>query len=233
MTVHVLVPPGKESLGRITKEDVKQVDINQTVNLINTENSAWRQLKDLANINFEAGDIVCIAGLCPRQTTFKIAELAKENKTNYMPGTGVDHRGVPIEPGKIQQRLAIEKNHYTVWPYLAVIGDPESAKLSFEILEHLESKDYWPEYEPEVASIEHVLAIVSATGYWETPDWFKVVDMSIRDLEIAPVMYASHNWHDWIAFYPANGNFKLENHSQLHPVWVAGSEKPLEYWERG
>jgi len=49
-------------------------------------------------------------------------------------------------------------------------------------------------------------------------------------LELAPVMYASHMWHDWIAFYPANGNFKLENHAQLHPVWLAGSTKPLEYW---
>lgn len=233
MTVHVLVPPGKEALARITKEDVKQVDINQTVNLINTEESAWRQLKDLSSINFEAGDIVCLAGLCPRQTTFNIANIAKENKTNYMPGVGVDHRGIPIEVYKIQNRLPIEKNNYTVWPYLAVIGDPEAAKLSFEIIEHLESSSYWPEYVPETVTIEHVLAIVAGTGYWETPDWFKVVDMSIRDLEIAPIMYSSHNWHDWIAFYPANGNFKLENHSQLYPVWLAGSEKPLEYWERG
>jgi hypothetical protein len=233
MTFHVLVPPGKEALGRVTKEDIKQVDINQTVNLISTEDSPWRQIKDLSNINYEAGDVICVAGLCPRQTTFGIAELAKSNKANYMPGVGVDHRGVLIEAGKIQHRLPIEKNHYTVWPYLAVIGNPETAKLSFELLEHLESKDYWPEYVPEVATIEHILAIVSATGYWETPDWFRVVDMSIRDLEIAPVMYSSHNWHDWIAFYPANGNFKLENHSQLDPVWLAGSEKPLEYWERG
>ncbi len=233
MTVHVLVPPGKEALGRITKEDVKQVDVNQTVNLISTEESPWRQLKDLCTVSIEPGDIVCLAGLCPRQTTFKIAELAKQNKTNYMPGTGIDHRGVPIEAGKIMNRLAIEKNNYTVWPYLAVIGDPESAKLSFETIEHLESKDYWPEYEPETVLLEHVLAIVSVTGNWQVPDWFKVVDMSIRDLEIAPVMYSSHAWHDWIAFYPANGNFKLENHSQLHPVWLAHSEKPLEYWERG
>lgn len=233
MTVHVLVPPGKEALGRITKEDVKQVDVNQTVNLISTEESPWRQLKDLCTVSFEPGDIVCLAGLCPRQTTFKIAELAKQNKTNYMPGTGIDHRGVPIEAGKIMNRLAIEKNNYTVWPYLAVIGDPESAKLSFETIEHLESKDYWPEYEPETVLLEHVLAIVSVIGNWQVPDWFKVVDMSIRDLEIAPVMYSSHAWHDWIAFYPANGNFKLENHSQLHPVWLAHSEKPLEYWERG
>ncbi len=233
MTVHILVPPGKESMARITKEDVKQVDINQTVNLIRTEASAWRQVKDLSNIVYEAGDIVCIAGVCPRQTTFNVANLAKLNKTNYMPGTGVDHRGVQIEPNKIQHRLPIEKNYYTAWPYLAVIGDPESAKLSFELIEHLESKDYWPEYVPEEVLLEHVLAIVSATGSWETPSWFKIVDMSIRDLEIAPVMYSSHAWHDWIAFYPANGNFKLENHSQLHPVWLANSEKPLEYWERG
>lgn len=233
MTVHVLVPPGKEALARATKEDIKQVDVSQTVNLISTEESAWRQLKDISNINFEPGDIVCIAGLCPRQTTFKVAEIAKETSTNFMPGFGMDHRGVQIEPGKIQHRLPIEKNSYTAWPYLAVIGNPETAKLSFEIIEHLESETYWPEYVPETVLLEHVLAVVSGTGYWETPEWFKVVDLSIRDLELAPVMYSSHNWHDWIAFYPANGNFKLENHTQLHPVWLAGSEKPLEYWERG
>ena len=113
-----------------------------------------------------------------------------------------------------------------------IIGDPALAKKSFEILPELDSTVYWPNYTPEPGHvrIEHLLAVVAATGLWETPDWFKIVDLSVRDLELAPVMYASHMWHDWIAFYPANGNFKLENHSQLHPVWLAGSTKPLEYW---
>jgi hypothetical protein len=75
--------------------------------------------------------------------------------------------------------------------------------------------------------------VVFSTGHWQAPNWFKIVDMSVRNLELAPIMYAHHMWHDWIAFYPANGNFKLENHSQIYPVWLAESEKPLEYWRRG
>lgn len=65
---------------------------------------------------------------------------------------------------------------------------------------------------------------------WLAPDWFPVVDLSVRDLEISPVMYATNHWNDWIAFYPSNGAFKLENHAQLYPVWLDGSTKPLEFW---
>ena len=135
--------------------------------------------------------------------------------------------------GKINKRQPLEQNYQTAWPYLMVIGDPELAKTSFEIVEHLDSAEYWPNYFPDAPELIHLLGVVSLTGYWQTPEWFKLVDLSIRDLEIAPVMYASHTWHDWIAFYPANGNFKLENHTQLFPVWLDESEKPLEHWKRG
>lgn len=229
MTVFVITPPGKEDLAKVTTEDVKLVDISQPVVIVNTTDDANQQLKDIASLSLSPGDIICKAGTCLRQTTFNIANIAKERKENYMPGEGVDHRGVVIPTGKIRHRLAIENNLYTVWPYISVIGDPDSAKLSFEVIEHLDKNNYWPNYEPEVVLLEHLLAVASSVGNWKTPSWFKIVDMSIRDLEIAPVMYSSHAWDDWIAYYPANGNFKLENHSQLFPVWLAESKKPLEY----
>ena len=233
MTVYVIVPPGKEHLADITKEDAKIVDVNNNVVYVNTSNDPWQQLKAISEIPFQPGDIFCLAGLCPRRTTFDIAKLAAERKENYLPGQGVDHRGVPIEAGKIQHRLPIEKNHYTTWPYLGVVGDPETVAISIQLLDQLKVENFWPEYIPESVHLTHLLAIISATGMWIVPNWFKVVDMSIRDLELAPVMYSSHKWHDWIAFYPANGNFKLENHSQLLPVWLDESDKPLEYWHRG
>jgi hypothetical protein len=232
-TVYVITEPGKEHLADITKEDTKIVDVNINVIVVNTSNDPWEQLKSLTQIKFEPGDIFCLAGLCPRRTTFDIARLAADRNENYMPGVGVDHRGVVIESGKIQHRLPIENNNYTVWPYLGVVGNPDDANISFQVTQLLSVEVFWPEYIPEVVKLVHLLAAVSGTGTWYTPSWFKVVDMSIRDLELAPVMYSSHKWHDWIAFYPANGNFKLENHSQLLPVWLDESDKPLEYWKRG
>lgn len=233
MTLYVITPPEQDKLASVSKYDASFSSPPTKVEIVNVEESPLAQLKALSKLNLQPGDIICQAGLCIRRTVLEIVELAKTTKQNYMPGEGVDHRGVPIEPGKIQHRLPIEKNGQEVWPYVMVIGNPESAKLSFEIFEQLEADSYWHTYTPEVPTLNHLLGVVSMTGLWEMPKWFKVVDLSIRDLEIAPVMYASHMWHDWIAFYPANGNFKLENHSQLHPVWMAGSEKPLEHWARG
>lgn len=233
MTVHVIVQPGKQNHAEITKLDVSFVDPGVKVNFVEVEVDAWSQLKALSQLTLEAGDVICRAGLCPRQTTFEIAKLSVDHKQNYMPGVGVDHRGLEIPENKIKSRLALEKNGYQAWPYVLVVGDPESARLSFEIVENLDKSLYWQDYTPEEPTIEHILGIVLSTGLWSAPDWFKVVDMSVRNLELAPVMYANHMWHDWIAFYPANGNFKLENHSQILPVWLAESEKPLEYWRRG
>lgn len=232
MTLHIVTPPNYDEHVKITSMDAKFVNASIEINVVNVEQDPYSQVRQLATLDLKAGDIICLAGTCTRQSTVAIAELAAAKKINFMPGTGTDHRGVPIEPHKINARAPIEKNDITAWPYLMVIGDPELAKKSFEILPELDSALYWPNYvpEPDQVRIEHLLAAVASTGLWETPDWFKIVDLSVRDLELAPVMYASHMWHDWIAFYPANGNFKLENHSQLNPVWLAGSTKPLEYW---
>jgi len=231
MTFYILTAPGREAHALISMTDIQFVDASMPINIINVDADPYKQIEALATIAYNAGDVICIAGACPRHTTFQIAAIAAVNKVNYMPGSGVDHRGVTIQENKINARSAIEKNHSSAWPYIMVIGAPESAKLSFEILQHIPVELYWPNYVPEVATIEHLLAAVAAAGEWETPDWFKIVDMNIRDLELAHVMYASHNWDDWIAFYPSNGNFKLENHAQLLPVWLANSVKPLEYWK--
>ena len=230
MTFHILTVDEHSKHVEITRKDIKFTTVDHAINIVTMEATPLETIKKLSAIPFEAGDVICLAGLCPRKATFTIIDLAKERKENYMPGCGVDHRGVPIGPGKIKSRLPIEKNYQEAWPWLAVIGDPESAKLSFEVLLNLTPEDYWPVYTPETVEIPHLLSTLTMTGFWTAPAWFKVVDLSVRDLELAPVMYASHMWHDWIAFYPANGNFKLENHSQLHPVWLAQSEKPMEYW---
>jgi len=233
MTFYIIVPPGKDRLAEVSTIDIGLVSPGAGVELVKVDDIATSQLKTIASLNLEPGDVICFAGLCVRRTTLDIIELSKRNKLNYMPGSGVDHRGVPILPGKINKRKPIEKNYQTAWPYLMVIGDPESAKDSFELFEHLDPADYWSNYVPDTPEIIHLLGVISLSGNWQTPDWFRLVDLSIRDLEIAPVMYASHTWHDWIAFYPANGNFKLENHSQIFPVWLDSSEKPLEHWYRG
>jgi len=232
MTIHIIAPPDSDDHVKITSLDATLINASVELNVVNVEKDPYSQIKQLSTLDLKAGDIICMAGTCTRQSTIAIAQHAAAAHLNFMPGTGIDHRGVPIEPHKINARAAIEKNNNIAWPYIMIIGDPELAKKSFEILPDLDSAVYWPNYmpEPEHVRIEHLLAALAATGLWETPDWFKIVDLSVRDLELAPVMYASHMWHDWIAFYPANGNFKLENHSQLHPVWLAGSLKPLEYW---
>lgn len=234
MTIHIIAPPNSDEHIKITSMDARYVNASVDINIVNVELDPHSQIKQLASLELKAGDIICLAGTCTRQTTVAMVEIAVSTKVNLMPGLGVDHRGVPIEAHKINSRAPIEKNGMTAWPYVLVIGDPELAKKSFEILPELDSALYWPDYipEPDDLKIEHLLAILPVTGLWEAPAWFKVVDLSVRDLELAPVMYASHMWHDWIAFYPANGNFKLENHSQLLPVWLAGSTKPLEYWKQ-
>jgi len=233
MTLHIIAPPDSKEHIEVTSIDAKNVNASIDINVVHVEKDPYSQIKQLATLALAAGDVICFAGTCLRQTVSAIAEIAVKKKINFMPGSGVDHRGVPVQPHKINFRAAIEKNGHLAWPYLMVIGDPESAQKSFEILPELDSGLYWPNYvpEPESVRVEHLLAAIASTGFWETPEWFKIVDLSVRDLELAPVMYASHMWHDWIAFYPANGNFKLENHTQLHPVWLASSVKPLEYWK--
>lgn len=232
-TVYIVVRPGHEHLAEVTQKDIAIVDSDIKTILINTVSDPVAQITQLSLIKFESGDVLCLAGLCPRRLTFEYANIARERNENYMPAIGVDHRNVKLDANKIYNRAAIEKNHYNVWPYLAIVGNPDSASLSFELVQHIDKSLYWSHYEPEMPMLEHLLAVASSTGHWIMPDWFKVVDMSMRDLEIAPVMYSTHKWDNWIAFYPANGNFKLENHAQTNPVWLAGSSKPLEYWRNG
>jgi hypothetical protein len=233
MTLHIIAPPDSADHVKITSIDAKLVNASIEINVIEVPKDPYEQIKTLATVDFKAGDVLCLAGTCTRQTVHAIAEIAVNRKENYMPGCGVDHRIVPIDKNKINFRKPIEANEMLAWPYVMIIGNPELAKTSFEVFTSIDQSSYWPEYipDPDAVRIEHLLAAIAHTGLWETPDWFKVVDLSVRDLELAPVMYASHMWHDWIAFYPANGNFKLENHTQLHPVWLAGSTKPLEYWK--
>lgn len=231
-TIHVLVYENQTNLYEVTKRDAQQVDTLNVYNQVNLSGSYVEQLKVLSQIEYQPGDVICFAGACVRQFTQHISDIAKNSKLNYMPGHGVDHRGQPIPFAKISRRIPIDKNFYEVWPSLMVIGNPESARTSFETLAQLDSSICWPHYEPENPTLEHYLSILPyAFDSWFAPHWFKIVDMSVRDLEVVPVMYATHRWHDWISFYPANKNFKLENHTQLYPVWLAGSSKPLEYWQ--
>jgi hypothetical protein len=233
MTFFIIVPPGKDRIAEVSKIDIGLVSPGAKVEIVKVDDTPQLQLNTIASLNLESGDVICFAGLCIRRTTLDIVELAKSNRLNYMPGAGVDHRGVIIPAGKINKRKPIEQNYQTAWPYLMIIGDPESAKDNFKLFEHLTPADYWPNYVPDTPELIHLLGAIALAGGWQTPEWFKLVDLSIRDLELAPVMYGSHTWHDWIAFYPANGNFKLENHSQIFPVWLDESEKPLEHWHRG
>jgi len=237
MTIHIMIESKEtqfQQLIKITKYDAMQVNAQEKFNIIDLSNcvTVKDKLKTLAEISYESGDVVCFAGLCVRQITTTVRELARQKKTNFIPGVGVDHRLQAIWPNRISRRLPIDKNFYRAWPSLMVIGDSESACVSFSVLQQLLDNETlcWPHYVPENPTLEQVLSVLSLMENWQTPEWFKVVDLSVRDLEVVPVMYATHRWHDWISFYPANGNFKLENHTQLYPVWLAGSLKPLEYW---
>jgi hypothetical protein len=112
-----------------------------------------------------------------------------------------------------------------------LIGNAEAAKQSWENLLVLDHADVWSLYQPETLTVQHWLSAAAALHpSWLAPSWFPLVDLSIQDLELMPVMYATNHWSDWIAFYPADGKFKLENHAQNYPVWLDGSAKPLEYW---
>jgi hypothetical protein len=238
MTVHILVETNgtiEHQLVEITKHDAVLIDAQEKFNVVDlSTKTLGEKIKLLAEINYEPGDVVCFAGLCLRQFTKTARDLAKLKKINLIPGTGVDHRLQTIWPNKISRRLPIDKNFYAVWPSLLIIGDVETAQQGFSVIGQLiadNTQACWPHYVPEDPTLEQTLSILSIMENWQAPDWFKLVDLSIRDLEVVPVMYATHAWHDWIAFYPANGNFKLENHTQLYPVWLAGSLKPLEYWK--
>jgi DNA-binding response OmpR family regulator len=59
-----------------TKFDLLIVDVMMPINIVDLPDDAWEQLKILSTLKLESGDIICRAGLCPRQTTFEIAKVA-------------------------------------------------------------------------------------------------------------------------------------------------------------
>jgi hypothetical protein len=229
--IYVLDNAAHPRLFDVTRHDVKFYDPYLELVPVPAADSPRQQLEQLMMLPIDSGDIICFAGLTPRQHTWNMLDIAQQNKINLMPGRCMDHRGIDIEPGKFFRRRPQEMNQHPGHPQLMLIGDPLAAVESWATILELEPEQIWSQYMPETQDLMHWLSAAAALhAGWQTPDWFPIVDMSIRDLEIAPVMYASNHWTDWIAFYPANGNYKLENHTQLYPVWLDNSEKPLEYW---
>lgn len=229
--IYVLDHGKNTRLFDVTRLDTKFYDPHLELVRIPLLGSPQQQLEQLMTLPLDAGDIICFAGLTPRRYTWSMIDIARQNKINLMPGRCIDHRGIDIESGKFFCRRPQEKNQHLGHPQLMLIGDPVVATESWAVALNLDPEQIWNQYMPESLDLMHWL---SAAAYlhpgWQTPTWFPIVDMSVRDLEIAPVMYATNHWTDWIAFYPANGNYKLENHTQLYPVWLDNSEKPLEYW---
>lgn len=233
MTCYVF---GKDiELYNVTKEDILTTNNDiETVYVELLEDDPVKQLLELSKTPLEDGDILCKAGLAPRTLSFKILELAKENKENIVPGKIVDHRLLEIPKKKLLKRKVQEENNQTSIPYIMLIGDSMSAVESLMLMANFKQEELWINYLPEKAELEHWLsAMVSLFPSWKALDKFPLVDLSIRDLETDPVMYATNTWHDWISYYPSNNNFKLENHVQLFPVWLDGSTKTLEYVYNG
>ena len=234
MTVYVIDNKQQPNLAKVTVYDIKLHDPHLNPIIVNQEENPADQLKALAQLDLNNGDIICFSGLVLRPMTWAMIDHAVNLQKNLMPGQTVDHRLIKIEQGKFFRRRTQEQNEHTGIAYLMIIGDAAGAIESWNTVLELPPEEIWSKYLPETLSVQHWLsAAAELHSSWITPNWFKIVDMSIRDLELAPVMYASNRWEDWIAFYPANGNFKLENHSQLNPVWLDSSEKPLEYWKNG
>ena len=222
-------------LYKVTEADIKSFkDDVETVFVELLATSPEEQLLELSRIPLEDGDILCQAGVAIRPMSFKLLEIAIEHKINIVPGKLVDHRLLEIPKKKILKRKVQEENNHLGIPYVMLIGDSMSAVESFMLVINFTQEQLWTYYFPEEAELQHWLsAIVSLFPSWQAYETFPLVDMSIRDLETAPVMYATNTWHDWISYYPSNSNFKLENHVQLFPVWLDKSEKTLEYVHNG
>lgn len=231
--VYIIDNPTQPGLVEITKYDIKLKDPHCQITVIDFCKNANEQLERLilAAEQCKAGDIFCIAGVALRTLTWNLVDIAIEKNINLIPGQTVDHRLVPIPNGKFFSKKPQELNQHPANPYVMILGNPAGAIESWKTIQQLDPAVIWAAYLPDSPTINHWLSAAAALHQsWISPEWFPLVDMSIRDLELAPVMYASNQWSDWIAFYPANGNFKLENHTQLNPVWFDFSEKPLEYW---
>lgn len=231
MTVYVIDHPTNPKLFDVTKKDIKFYDSQLSAVRLPHFSNPIEQLGHLQTLSLDAGDIICFAGVALRRHSWNMRDIAVSKSCNIMPGKIVDHRYVEIEAGKMFKRKPQELNGHIGVPYVMLIGNPLTAVESWSVIQSFKPEEIWSIYLPEEPTIYHWLSATAALSpAWLTPDWFPLVDTSIRDLEISPVMYATNHWTDWIAFYPANGNFKLENHTQLYPVWLDETEKPLEYW---
>jgi hypothetical protein len=232
MTVYIIENKQQPKLTDVTIYDIKLRDSQIHPVVLDEEETSLSQLKALSSLNLTAGDIVCFSGIALRSLTWNMIDIAVDKKLNLMPGQLVDHRLLPIDNGKFFRRRPQEINGHLGIPYVMLVGNPIGVLESWQVVQEIPPEEIWSNYLPDSPTIFHYLSAAAALhSSWLTPNWFPIVDMTVRDLELMPVMYATNRWEDWIAFYPANGNFKLENHTQLNPVWFDSSEKPLEYWK--
>jgi hypothetical protein len=228
---YILYTEGLENQIAITEYDLKSV-FSANSAIIHIKIEGKETLKKLQELPLEAGDVICYAGITLRLTMQTIIDIAKEKVLNIVPGNLVDHREQPIGVGKFLELKPIEQNEHNNYPYIIVIGNAESFKDSIYTIQQFTHEEIWPIYCPEEPTLMHWLAAAMfISEYTISPTWFNLINMAIRNMELAPVMYAHNPWHDWISFYPAKTSFKLENHAQLLPVWLAESYKPLEYWK--
>lgn len=231
MTIYIINDSENPDLATVTEKELDIQDIKIKTSKIDLAADPLLQINQLADLDLSDGDIICFAGVVLRTLVWNFSQIANETKSNLMPGQIVDHRSYPVADGMFFSRKPQEENGYPGVPYVILIGDSQGAKESWQAITLLDEDQVWGFYKPETLTIYHWLSAAAALHTsWKTPDWFPIVDLSIRDLEIAPVMYATNHWSDWISFYPSAGNFKLENHAQLLPVWLDRSTKPLEYW---
>lgn len=231
MNVHIIQSPDRPELATVTTRDLEIQEKKHKVSQIAWHEDPRQLAYNLIDADIHDGDVICFAGTVLRTAIWEMLAIARQRQVNLMPGRIIDHRGVSIPNGKFFSRKPQEANGHLGVPHVMLIGDTAAAKQSWKVLLDLEPSDVWSLYQPESITIQHWLSAAAALHpQWLTPDWFPVVDLSVQDLELLPVMYATNHWSDWIAFYPASGHFKLENHVQTYPVWLDNSAKPLEHW---
>lgn len=227
--IYILHTDKTRDLAKLTEFDIsRQLRADFPRSLILLDENPRSSLRTLSEIEFAPGDLICFAGLILGPNIQTLIDYAVEKQINTTAGKLVDHRCLPIETGKISKYKSIEVNNYNAYPYYIIVGNPEQLKLSFEITLEFTLDQLAFNYLPEQESLLFLLACATTLGDCWQKD-FELVDMSVRDLEIARVMYASNMWHDWISFYPTSPGFKLENHTILPPLWLEESRKPLEY----
>lgn len=230
MSVYVIEHPLDPLVTDITARDIEKQGRTDTVKIVEFAEDPREQLESLSRQPIKDGDIVCFGGTALRTKVWDLSDLATGMRKNLMPGRANDHRGVQIPDGKFLHRKAQEQNGYPGIPYVMVLGDAKSARQSWKTVFDLDDGLLWKDYRPETLTSMHWLSAAALDPSWLVVDWFRVVDLSRQDLEVTPTTYATQQWHDWLAFFPANGRFKIENHAQLDPVWLDSSTKVMEHW---